>query len=157
IDNELYGRTPDLAVGGMKIPGAPGILIGMTDRFAWTTTSGEMDNSTVYVETLDPSRTPTDPQTADSQYFFLFNGTYVPMDRRVEVIHFAGERPTSAPRYGAPTNSPVLYNIFRVNDCDPQHFHGPVMSFDLADASHPRAYTIKTAYWKNETATLDGF
>ena len=157
IDNELYGRTPDLTVGGMKIPGAPGILIGMTDRFAYTTTSGEMDNSTVYVESLDPARSPTDPQTADSQYFFLFNGEYHPMARRVEVIHWAGEDPAQAPAYGLVRHAPLAFNVFRVNDCDPQHFHGPVASFDLSDATHPRAYTIKTAYWKNETSTLDGF
>ena len=63
----------------------------MTDRFAFTTTSGEMDNSTVYVETLDPARASADPQTATATYYFLFNGGYQQMDRRVEVIHFAGE------------------------------------------------------------------
>jgi len=157
IDNESYGRTPDLVVGGMKIPGAPGILIGMTDRFAFTTTSGEMDNSTVYVESLDPNRAPTDPQTADSQYLFLFNGEYRQMDRRVEVIHYAGEDPARPPQYGPPRRAPILYNVFRVNDCDAQHFHGPVASFDFSDAAHPRAFTVKTAYWKNETSTLEGF
>ena len=158
IDDEGYARSPDFAVGGMKIPGAPGVLIGMTDRFAFTTTSGEMDNEAVYVESLDPGRVSADPQTADSQYYFRLNGEYHQMDRRVEVVHFAGENPTKAPQYGAPTRAPVLFNVFRVNDCDPQHFHGPVVSFDLTtDPTHPRAYTQKTAYWKNEQATLDGF
>ena len=157
VDNEAYGRTPDLAVGGMKIPGAPAILIGMTDRFAFTTTSGEMDNSTVYVETLDPARTPSDPQLADSQYYFLFNGAYHQMDRRVEVIHYASEDPANPAQYGPPHRAPILFNVFRVNDCDPQHFHGPVASFDLSDSGHPRAYTVKTAYWKNEQSTLEGF
>ncbi len=157
VDNEAYGRTPDLAVGGMKIPGAPATLIGVTDQFAWTTTSGEMDNSTVYVESLDPSRAPTNPQTADSQYYFLFNGTYQPMDRRVEIIHYPGEDSSKAPQYGRPSGAPVAYNIFRVNDCDPQHFHGPVTTFDFSDPTHPVAFSMKTAYWKNETATLAGF
>lgn len=158
IDNEFYGRTPDVAAGGMKIPGAPGILIGMTDRFAFTTTSGEMDNSTVYVESLDPTRAPTNPQTADSEYYFWFNNAYQQMDRRVEVVHYAGENPTHAAQYGPPNRAPILFNVFRVNDCDAQHFHGPVMSFDLvSDPAHPRAYTMKTAYWKNEQSTLDGF
>jgi len=158
INNEGYSRTPDLAVGGMKIPGAPGVLIGMTDRFAFTTTSGEMDNSTVYVETLYLTSPMLDPQTADSQYFFYFNGGYRQMDRRVEVIHYAGEDPSRAPVYGPPQRAPILFNVFRVNDCDAQHFHGPVVSFDFrSDPLHPRAYTQKTAYWKNEQSTLDGF
>ncbi len=158
INNEAYSRTPDFAVGGMKIPGAPGVLIGTTDRFAFTTTSGEMDNETVYIESLDPARAPTNPQTADSQYYFLFNGTYRQMDRRVEVVHYAGENPTHAPQYGPPSRAPILFNVFRVNDCDAQHFHGPVISLDLlTDPAHPRAYTQKTAYWKNEQSTLDGF
>ncbi len=157
VNNEVYARTPELAFGGMKIPGAPAVLIGITDRFAWTTTSGEMDNSTVYVESLDPTRAPSDPQTADSQYYFLLNGSYQQMDRRVEVIHYAGEDGTLAPQYGRARRAPVAYNIFRVNDCDAEHFHGPVVSFDFSDPTHPHAFTVKTAYWKNETSTLEGF
>ncbi|MBI3782560.1 MAG: penicillin acylase family protein [Deltaproteobacteria bacterium] len=156
IDNETYARTPDNVVGGMKIPGAPAVLIGETDKFAFTTTSGEMDNGTLYAETLDPSRAPADPQTADSNYYYLFNGEYRKMDRRVEVVHFAGENPGLAPAYGKVIRAPVLFNVFRVNDCDPQHFHGPVIAWDL-NPSAPRAYTFKSAYWKNETSTLQGF
>jgi penicillin amidase len=157
INNEVYGRTPDIVGGGMKIPGAPAALIGMTDRFAFTTTSGEMDNGTLYVERLDPQRTPANQQTADSQYYHLFNGEYRKMDRRVEVIHFAGEDPKLQPVYGPVHRPPVLFNVFRINDCDAQHFHGPVIAWDFSDPQSPRAYSFKTAYWKNETSTLQGF
>jgi acyl-homoserine lactone acylase PvdQ len=43
-----------------------------------------------------------------------------------------------------------------VNDCDPDHFHGYVLDFDLARVP-PRAFTYKTAYWKNESSTVEGF
>jgi penicillin amidase len=160
IDVEFYVQAPGLQVGGMGIPGVPGVLIGETARFAWTTTSGEIDNSVLYVETLQAPVAP-DPQTADAQYQISFQGRSVAMDRRTELFHFAGEDSTAAPAYrpdgkAAKNDPPLLYNVFRVNDCDPLHFHGYVMEFDLT-ASPARAFTYKSAFWKNETATAEGF
>src|SRR5262245_38085011 len=159
IDWEAYVRAGRLRSGGMMIAGVPGNLIGQTNHFAWTTTSGEIDNSTLYVETLQEPA-PSEPQSVDGAYVFLLNGSYHPMDRRTETFHFAGEDsskpPAYAPKGPALNDGPLLYNVFRVNDCDPDHFHGYVLEFDLA-ASPPRAFTYKTAYWKNETATAEGF
>ncbi len=159
IDWEAYVTARTMRAGGMFIAGVPGVLIGLTNRFAYTTTSGEIDNSTLYVETLAAPAFP-EPQADSATYSFLLDGTYHPMDRRTEVFHFAGEDSTKPPAYAphgpALGDGPVLFNIFRVNDCDPAHFHGPVIEFDLA-ASPPRAFTYKTAYWKNETATAEGF
>src|SRR5579871_4236296 len=159
IDWEAYVTARTMRAGGMFITGVPGVLIGLTKRFAYTTTSGEIDNSTLYVETLAAPAFP-EPQADSAAYSFLLDGAYYPMDRRTEVLHFAGEDSTKPPAYApsgpAPGDGPVLFNVFRVNDCDPAHFHGPVMAFDLA-ASPPRAFTYKTAYWKNETATAQGF
>ncbi|HZP40759.1 MAG TPA: penicillin acylase family protein [Candidatus Binatia bacterium] len=159
IDWEAYVRAPHLQAGGMFIAGVPGVLIGQTSDFAFTTTSGEIDNSTLYVETLKAPAVP-EPQSADAQYEFLFQGTFHPMDRRTEVFHFAGEDSSKPPAY-APNgpqlnDGPVLFNVFRVNDCDPAHFHGFVTAFDLA-ASPPRAFSYKTAYWKSEQSTVQGF
>jgi penicillin amidase len=159
IDVEMYVNSKAMRAGGMMIAGVPGVLIGQTNRFAFTTTSGEIDNSTLYVETLQAPAAP-EPQSADAQYQFLLNGAYQPMDRRTETFHYAGEDSTKPAAYapgGPATNDgPLLYNIFRVNDCDPNHFHGYVMELDLA-AMPPRAFTYKTAYWKNESATVEGF
>src|SRR5262245_23700131 len=158
IDWEAYILSPHLKAGGMMIAGVPGVLIGQTDRFAWTTTSGEIDNSTLYVENLDAPVAP-EPQTADAQYAVLLDGSYVPMERRAELFHYAGEdssKPANAPGGPAPDDPPLLYNVFRVHDCDPDHFHGYVLEFDLA-ASPPRAFSYKTAYWKNEVGTAQGF
>jgi len=159
IDWEGYIVSPRMKAGGMMIAGVPGVLIGQTRRFAFTTTSGEIDNSTLYVETLQAPAAP-EPQTEDAQYSFLLDGNYLPMDRRTEVLHYAGEDSTKPPAYapGGPAlnDGPLLFNVFRVNDCDATHFHGYVLEFDLT-ASPPRAFTYKTAYWKNETSTVQGF
>jgi penicillin amidase len=159
IDWEAYILSPHMKAGGMLIAGVPGVLIGQTTRFAFTTTSGEIDNSTLYVETLQAPAFP-EPQSDSASYAFLLDGVYHPMDRRTEVFHFAGEdssKPAAfAPSGPALNDGPLEYNIFRVNDCDPAHFHGYVLEFDLA-ASPPRAFTYKIAYWKNETSTVQGF
>jgi penicillin amidase len=159
IDDEMYLHSPDITVGGMKIPGEPIILIGMTKHYGWTTTSGEIDNSEIYVEQLDTAGSgfTINPQTANSNYSVLYNGSYVPMERIVETIHYAGENPTVAATYldqnGNPAGSgPILYNVFRVDDS--QHFHGPVISFDLPNGL---AYTYRWAFWKNEYSTIEGF
>jgi penicillin amidase len=159
IDVEMYVNAKAMHVGGMMIAGVPGVLIGQTNRFAFTTTSGEIDNSTLYVETLQSPAAP-EPQAPDAQYQFELDGSFLPMDRRTETFHYAGEDSTKPAAY-APAgpnldDGPVLYNVFRVNDCDPAHFHGYVIDFDLA-AVPPRAFTYKTAYWKNESSTVDGF
>ncbi len=159
IDWEAYVLSPHLKAGGMMIAGVPGVLIGQTLRFAYTTTSGEIDNSTLYVETLQAPAFP-EPQSDSASYAFLLDGAYHPMDRRTEVFHFAGEdsskMPAFAPAGPALGAGPLAYNVFRVNDCDPAHFHGYVLEFDLA-ASPPRAFSYKTAYWKNEQSTIQGF
>src|SRR5262249_11864835 len=86
--------------------------------------------------------------------------TSLPTPRPTDPFHCAGEDSSTPPAYApkgpALNDGPLLYNVFRVNDCDPDHFHGYVLEFDLA-ASPPRAFTYKTAYWKNETATAEGF
>ena len=159
IDVEMYINSKAMHAGGMMIAGVPGVLIGQTNKFAFTTTSGEIDNSTLFVETLQSPAAP-EPQAADAQYQFLLNGSYASMDRRTETFHYAGEdssKPAAyAPAGPALNDGPLLFNVFRVNDCDAAHFHGFVMEFDLA-ASPPRAFTYKTAYWKNESSTVQGF
>ena len=160
IDIEVYLNAPGLVVGGMGITGVPGVLIGEGSNYAWTTTSGEIDNSQVYVETLvDP--VPPEPQAPGVNYLVQFEGATVPMDVRTEVFHYAGEDSSKPPAFnpsGNPPNNdpPLAYNVFRVHDCDPLHFHGFVMEFDLS-ANPKRAFSYKTAYWKNELATAEGF
>ena len=64
----------------MTIAGIPGIPIGVTDRHAWTWTTGGTDNNDLYVESLNPDN--------PSQYFF--GGGFVDLDCRLETILVAG-------------------------------------------------------------------
>ncbi len=50
---ELY--CPALHVGGMTIPGVPGIIIGRTENFAWTFTSGMTDNTDIFIDSTKNS------------------------------------------------------------------------------------------------------
>src|SRR5262249_40128382 len=81
IDLEFYLTAPGLEAGGMSIPGVPGVLIGLTPTFGFTTPSGEIDNSVLYVETLVDPVAP-EPQAAGASYSVQFQGGTVPMDVR---------------------------------------------------------------------------
>ena len=144
IDWEGYILSPHMKAGGMMIAGVPGVLIGQTTRFAFTTTSGEIDNSTLYVETLQAPAFP-EPQSDSASYAFLLDGAYHPMDRRTEVVPlrrrgFVASRAAYAPGGPANGDGPLLFNVFRVNDCDPAHFHGYVLEFDLARVAAARLH-----------------
>ena len=47
---EIWDRAGDLHVAGMAIAGIPGVIIGRSSSHAWTLTSGNSDNTDVYVE-----------------------------------------------------------------------------------------------------------
>ena len=66
---------------GMAIAGLPGVVIGATDQFAWTFTSGSSDTSDMYVEVLNPH----DP----GQY--LFDGQWHDLDSKTGILQPAGK------------------------------------------------------------------
>jgi penicillin amidase len=49
----IHLEGPDLHVAGLSMPGAPGVLVGHTDRVAWGLTMGMVDDQDLYVLTLD--------------------------------------------------------------------------------------------------------
>lgn len=51
----VHLRTPSLHVAGASIPGAPGVLIGHTERVAWGLTMAMLDDQDLFVLTLDES------------------------------------------------------------------------------------------------------
>lgn len=56
--NEVELSCPAFHVGGMTVAGIPGLIIGHTENYAWTFTSGISDNVDVYIETtLDATLT----------------------------------------------------------------------------------------------------
>lgn len=87
---------------GVTGPAGPGVLIGRGASFAWTITSGILDNVDTYMETLDPA----DPGR------YLYQGASLPFERRTETIAVAG---------GDPVTLEVLRTV-----------HGPVFYVDPA-------------------------
>ena len=47
---EVEIQSPDLHVGGLSIPGFPGVVIGHSNYMGWTNTSGVSDNVDVYID-----------------------------------------------------------------------------------------------------------
>ena len=47
---EVELQSPEFHVGGLSIPGFPGVLIGHSDYLGWTNTSGVSDNVDVYID-----------------------------------------------------------------------------------------------------------
>ncbi len=103
-------RTPQIAhevqltgagfnVMGMGFAGVPGVLIGMNDHLAWTTTTGLSHNEDVFAEQLKPG----DPHE------YLYHGKYRPMEHYIQHIPVKGK-------------APVRYDIYRT-------VHGPVVGW----------------------------
>src|SRR6185295_4638034 len=65
---------------GVTAPAGPGVLIGRGRKFATSITSGILDNIDTFVEVLDPA----EPER------YLFQGVYLPFERRLETFKVAG-------------------------------------------------------------------
>ena len=73
---EMQLHSPDLNVYGVTIPGSPCIIIGFNEQIAWGVTNGGRDVRDWYsVRYKD-----------DSQKEYLFEGSYQPIDERIETI-----------------------------------------------------------------------
>jgi penicillin amidase len=76
-------EAPDLNVIGATLPGIPGVVLGRTDKFAWSFTNTGPDVQDLYIEQLDPKnpgvyRGPEGP---------------LPFKVRQEIIDVKGEAP----------------------------------------------------------------
>ncbi|MBD3167194.1 hypothetical protein GF324_11380 [bacterium] len=77
---EVELDCPQFHVGGACIAGVPGVIIGRTESFAWTLTSGISDNSDIFIlETEDATL---------SRY--QFNGEWVEFDTLQHTIAVSG-------------------------------------------------------------------
>lgn len=113
IAHEIQLTGAGFDVIGMGFAGVPGVLIGMNDHLAWTTTSGSSHNEDVFVEKLKPG----DPH----QYFY--RGAYHVMEHRVE-------------RILVKDGPPVNYDIYRT-------VHGPVVGWlPHHDVAYSKAVTF---------------
>ncbi len=100
IAHEVHLVAPGLNVMGMGFAGTPGVLIGMNEHLAWTTTSGVADLEDIFAEKLNPANS--------RQYWH--NGAWRDMDSRTETIRVRG---------GQPVTLEVLRTV-----------HGPVLEVD---------------------------
>jgi len=100
ISHEVHLMGPGLNVMGMGFAGVPGVLIGMNENLAWTTTSAGADVEDIFVEKLNPA----------NQYQYWHKGAWRDMERRVERIEVRGAQP-------------VEFEVFRT-------VHGPVIKWD---------------------------
>ncbi|NNE35196.1 MAG: hypothetical protein HKN13_08175, partial [Rhodothermales bacterium] len=81
--------SPTIHVGGMTVAGAPGVIIGHNEDFAWSLTSGQSDNTDLYVEVTN---------VAGTQY--LYNSVFQNFEVLVNSIPVMGQ-------------SNVVFNHFR--------------------------------------------
>jgi penicillin amidase len=115
---------------GMAFPLLPIIPIGHNHHVAWSHMVGMCDNVDVYQEVLNPL----------DREAYLFNGKWLRMEKRIEQIKVAG----------GDTKEITIYRTI----------HGPVFSpfpFDPKTASTDKVYSKKSAHWKLEALSADGW
>lgn len=105
VDWEVYLHGPGgYDAGGMAITGEPFVLIGRNADIAWTTTSEELVDQRVYVETVNFAANPPT---------YKWDGKWVPMQAIQEQIPVAGQ-------------APQTFTVYRTKD-------GPVFDTAPAD------------------------
>lgn len=93
----------ELNVTGVMVPGQPFIVAGHNERIAWGITNLMVDDIDLFVETVDSSGR------------YLFNGEWLPMERREEVINIKGG--TTETRVIASSHrGPVISELRGVDD-----------------------------------------
>ena len=75
---EVELQSPELHVGGLSIPGFPGVVIGHSDYMGWTNTSGVSDNVDVYIDS-------TQSQNFDDGYWH--NGEWLDFEVITDTIN----------------------------------------------------------------------
>ena len=78
---EVHLTAPDWNVAGFTLPGAPLVVIGHNDYFAWGFTNNGADVQDLYIETFNPA--------APDEY--RVNGAWVKAQLFDEVIHVKGQ------------------------------------------------------------------
>ncbi len=104
VNYEVYLHGPGYDAGGMAITGEPYVLIGRNANIAWTTTSEETYDQSVYVEHMNFS---VNPPT------YYYNGKWIPVQVVNESIPVLGQ------------STPTSYTVWRTVD-------GPIFSTDPA-------------------------
>jgi len=124
---ELGMHGAGINATGMTFPGVgPGIVIGVSEWGAWTTTSGLSDGVDTYIEILHPF----------NKTKYLFKNKWHSMEQRIETIYDAD-------------GIPYEFECYRT-------VHGPVLDIIWTPLLGGIAISQKMAFWKNEHSTLEG-
>lgn len=99
IAHEVQLTGAGYNVMGMGFAGTPGVLIGMNDHLAFTTTSGLSHNEDIFTEKLAPG----------DEHRYVYKGKTLAMEHRVERILVRG-------------GQPIDYDVYRT-------VHGPVVAW----------------------------
>lgn len=121
--NEVELNCPTFHAGGASVTGIPGIIIGRTENFAWTFTSGTMDNTDLVQESLDETGT---------KYFY--NDEYHNMDIITDTIYYVDNNMQK---------DYYLIDFYRT-------IHGPVV---YLDTEQQYAVSKQFTFWQKEIFT----
>ncbi|WP_419938069.1 penicillin acylase family protein [Candidatus Palauibacter sp.] len=98
--NSIVAEDSDLAVAGLSIPGAPGVIVGLNRHVAWSFTNGEVDDADFVVEgiNLDGSMY----RDADD---------WRPFETRTEEIHVRGRDEPESWVVRSTARGPVITDV----------------------------------------------
>ncbi len=125
ILNEVELHSPTLHAGGAAVTGIPGIIIGRTENFAWTFTSGVMDNTDAVMLTLN--------EELDK---YQFNDELLDFEIIYDTIYSLDVNFNKIPH-------PVEFK---------RSHHGPVLQID---SSGQMAVAYQYTFWQNEFKTWE--
>ncbi|MFQ5605379.1 MAG: penicillin acylase family protein [bacterium] len=107
IVNEVELICPTYHAGGMTIAGLPGVIIGRNEYHAWSFTSGNSDNSDVYIETTQDA----------SMSKYQYNGEWRDFEVIQDTINVFGQpeafshyRTVHGPVFGADLTNKQVYS-----------------------------------------------
>lgn len=104
---EIQLRTPDSNVYGVTLQGTPTVIVGFNEQIAWGSTNTGADVMDWYEITFrDEEKT-----------HYLYNGEWLPIEKRVETIHVKGMDPIT---------ETILFT-----------HHGPIFTTEESDAGTP--------------------
>jgi penicillin amidase len=122
--------APGLSVIGATLPGAPGVVLGRTDRIAWGFTNTASDSQDLFIERIDPT---------DAKRYLTSEGS-APFLERAEVIKVRGGAPVNV-TIRQTVHGPVISDALEHSGLDPKSGYVLAMSWTglLEDDATPRA------------------
>ncbi|MBI3656179.1 MAG: penicillin acylase family protein [Acidobacteria bacterium] len=129
--------TPRINVAGIGVAGGPVVVIGHTDRLAWSLTSGIGNNIDTFIETVRPH------PSVSGKFQYLHKGRWLDMEARTEVYKYRTS-PIPGPLEIGREERSVVYRTI----------HGPVFQPATLAPDTTLAFANQRAHWKKDGETL---